>query len=105
MEIQEKIKKRRECLGLTYEEIAKIVGVSKSTVRKWETGMIENMKHDKIALLARALQVSPGYLMGWEDGPDEDDIKTIAAHAFDDLDEEQIKKVIEYAKFIKSQQK
>ena len=106
MAIQDIIKKRREELNLTYEDIGKIVGVSKSTVRKWETGMIENMRQDKIILLAKALKVSPGYLMGWEDEEskkEEPEIKVLAAHALDDLDEEQIKKVIEYAKFIKSQ--
>lgn len=66
MEIQDIIKKRREELNLTYEEIGNIVGVSKSTVRKWETGMIENMRRDKIVLLAKALHVSVQYLMGME---------------------------------------
>lgn len=108
MDIQHIIKKRREELGLTYEEIGNIVGVSKSTVRKWETGMIENMRHDKIALLAQALKVSPGYLMGWEDDgnrplEDETEIKVIAAHAIDDLTEEEQQEIIKYAKFIKSQ--
>lgn len=67
MEIKDIIKNRRKELNLTYEDIAIIVGVGKSTVRKWETGMIENMKRDKIVLLAKALQVTPTYLMGWED--------------------------------------
>lgn len=60
--------KRRKELGLTLEEIGNIVGVSKSTVRKWETGYIENMKRDKIALLAKALQTTPLFIMGIEDG-------------------------------------
>ena len=34
---------------------------------------------------------------------EEVEIKTIAAHAVGDLNEEQIKKIIEFAKFIKSQ--
>lgn len=51
----------------TLEDIAKIVGVGKSTVRKWETGMIANMRRDKIAKLAEALNTTPAYLMGWED--------------------------------------
>jgi len=50
---------RRKELGLTLEEIGQQVGVGKSTVRKWETGMIENMKRDKIVALAKILQVSP----------------------------------------------
>lgn len=55
---------RRKELGLTLEEVGNIVGVSKSTVKKWESGYIENMKRDKIALLSKALQVSPLYIMG-----------------------------------------
>ncbi|MFR3499829.1 MAG: helix-turn-helix domain-containing protein, partial [Paraclostridium bifermentans] len=43
LEIKDLIKLRRQELGLTYEELGKLVGVGKSTVRKWETGMIENM--------------------------------------------------------------
>lgn len=52
--------------GLTLEQVAKEVGVGRSTVRKWETGLIANMRRDKIEKLARALHTSPGYLMGWE---------------------------------------
>lgn len=35
MEMKDKIKQRREELGLTLEEVGNIVGVGKSTVRKW----------------------------------------------------------------------
>jgi transcriptional regulator with XRE-family HTH domain len=62
-----KLYNRRKELGLTLEEVGDIVGVSKSTVRKWETGYIENMKRDKIALLAKALQTTPLYIMGIKD--------------------------------------
>lgn len=61
-----KIKELRLARGLTLEQVATIVGVGKSTVRKWETGMIANMRRDKIADLAKALGVTPEYLMGWE---------------------------------------
>ena len=65
-EMAEKIKILRKKRNMTLEDVAKIVGVGKSTVRKWETGMIENMKKDKIKKLADALQTTPEYLMGWE---------------------------------------
>ncbi len=67
MSTNQKLYNRRKELGLTLEEVGKIVGVGKSTVRKWETGDIENMRRDKIALLAKALKVSPAFIMGWED--------------------------------------
>lgn len=59
MNIGEIIKARRKALGLTLEEIGKRVGVSKGTVLKWEDGRIENMRRDKIALLATALHLNP----------------------------------------------
>ena len=60
------INKRRKELGLTLAEIGNYVGVAKSTVKKWETGYIGNMKRDKIALLAEILQVSPLLVIGAE---------------------------------------
>lgn len=61
------LEKRRHELGLTLEEVGNYVGVSKSTVKKWETGYIDNMKRDKIALLAQILQISPLSILGIEE--------------------------------------
>ena len=63
----QRIKALRQEKGLTLEQVADVVGVGKSTVRKWETGMIANMKRDKIASLAKALGTTPEYLMGWDE--------------------------------------
>lgn len=63
----QRIKMLRKEKGLTLEQVANNVGVGKSTVRKWETGMIANMKRDKIAALANALGTTPAFLMGWEE--------------------------------------
>ena len=66
-DLSRKIKQLRLERDMTLEQVASIVGVGKSTVRKWETGMIANMKRDKIALLASALGTTPAYLMGWKE--------------------------------------
>lgn len=66
-DLSAKIRDLRAKHGLTLEQVAQQVGVGRSTVRKWETGMIANMRRDKIEKLATALHTSPGYLMGWED--------------------------------------
>lgn len=60
------LRKRRLELNLTLEEVGNIVGVTKSTVAKWEKGNIQNMKRDKIALLAKALDVTPNFIIGLE---------------------------------------
>ena len=66
LSIGELIRNRRIELKLTLEEVGDMVGVSKSTVKKWEDGYISNMKRDKIALLAHALQIQPVSLITGE---------------------------------------
>lgn len=65
MTIGERIKFLRSKNDMTLEDVGNIVGVGKSTVRKWESGEIANMRRDKIAKLAAALHTTPAYLMGW----------------------------------------
>lgn len=69
-EIGNLIYNRRKQLGLTLEEVGNAVGVSKSTVKKWENGYISNMRSDKIEKLARILQLSPIDLLDIQKGPD-----------------------------------
>lgn len=61
---------RRKELGLTLEEVGAAVGVGKSTVRKWENGLIKNMGRDKIALLAKILDLSPVDFVPSDSGSD-----------------------------------
>lgn len=65
--IGNKIKELRQQNNMTLEELGNKIGVGKSTVRKWETGMIQNMKRDKIAKIATVFDVSPSYLLGWDE--------------------------------------
>ena len=62
-----KIKDKRIALEMTLAELGDKVGVGASTVRKWETGYIKDMRSDKIQKVAEALEVSPAYLMGWDE--------------------------------------
>ena len=66
MTVGEKIAARRKELGMTLDELGKRVGVGKSTVRKWETGAIANMRLDKIAGIDEALGVTPNELLSDE---------------------------------------
>ena len=59
MTVGEKIKMYREKKGYTLEELGNRVGVGKSTIRKWENGIIKNMRRDKIQILAEVLGCSP----------------------------------------------
>lgn len=72
MKINEKIKLRRTELGLTLEQVGELCGVGKSTVRKWENGIIKDMRSSQIAKLADALKVEPTYLLEIEENDDID---------------------------------
>ena len=67
MRTNDLIRMRRLELDMTMKELAEKVGVSEGTISRWESGDIENMKRDKIAALARALEVPPAVLMDWEE--------------------------------------
>lgn len=60
---------QRKQLNMSMQELADKVGVSKSTIKKWESGQISNMRRDKIAKVAYALDLSPADLMGWTETP------------------------------------
>lgn len=45
--------------NLTQQQVADMVGVTKSAVCKWESGRVQNMRSDKILAYAKALNVDP----------------------------------------------
>lgn len=61
------IKQRRMELDMTLEDVGNIVGVGKSTVRKWENGIIENLRRDNIVALSKALKISPLEILGMDE--------------------------------------
>lgn len=64
MTMGERIKHRREELGLSQDEVATRCGYkSRSSINK-----IEKTRHlpiDKVEIIAKVLEVSPAYIMGW----------------------------------------
>lgn len=102
-DIMSRMKKRREELDMSYQTLSDKVGISKSTLQRYETGYIKNMPVDKLEDIANALQISPAYLMGWTDEVIERPT-TIAAH-FDgsEYTEEQINRIKAFAAFIKTE--
>ena len=66
MGIGKRIKKRREELQLSQDELAKKVGyTSRSTINKIEKE-INDITQSKIVAFADALDTTPAYLMGWD---------------------------------------
>ena len=63
----ERIKMARLAKGMTVRELAEKISVSHSNLSKWERGEVRTIKAPMLAKLAKALNVSPLYLMGLED--------------------------------------
>ncbi len=66
-DIMKRMKTRREELNMSYQTLSEKVDISKSTLQRYETGYIKNMPVDKLEEIANALEISPLYLMGWEE--------------------------------------
>lgn len=78
----------RKQLGLTQEELAARVGYkTKSAINKIELG-VRDLPQKKIAAFAKALETTPGRLMGWDEKPAEElqGIGALAAEVIMDPD-------------------
>lgn len=65
----ERLKERRKYLQLSADDIAVDLGVSRSTIFRYENGYIEKVPANILEKLADILHTTPAYLMGWSDDP------------------------------------
>ena len=72
-QIINRIKNRRIELDLSYQDLADITKISKSTLQRYETGKIESIPISKLEVLAAGLQVTPDWIMGWVTDNNEND--------------------------------
>ena len=54
-----RIKKLREELNLTQDELAKLLNTTKQTISKYEKGIVTNIPSDRIEELAKILHSTP----------------------------------------------
>ena len=74
------IKRRRIELQMTQEDLAKKMGYkSKSTINKIELGK-NDIPQSKIVSFAKALDTTPGYIMGWDEEIEKDPVGTAELH-------------------------
>lgn len=100
------IRQRREELGMSQEELAHKLGYkSRSSINKIELGE-NDIPQSKIEAFAKALDVTPSYLMGWEekapvDASDEDLIDAKLRELIKDLTPEEMEKTMEHIDLLK----
>lgn len=103
MTIGERIKFRREELGMSQDELAKKLGYkSRSSINKIELNHYD-LKQNKIKDIADALETTPSYVMGWDEEIEQskENEKFIDIINNLELTEEQKLEVIKYARAIK----
>ena len=62
----EKIKQYRKLRGLSQTKLAEMIGETKQTLWKYESGTVTNIPLAKVEALAEALACGHGQLLGWE---------------------------------------
>lgn len=97
------IKNLRKMNNLTQDEFAEVLGVKKSSIQKYESGAVSNLKMQTIRTICEEFEISPYVLVFPEKIDDmetalkfhigENDSKHLV-----NLNDEGIKKVLDYAK-------
>lgn len=75
--MKNRIREMRKRKGLTLLELANKLNVSESTVQRYESGNIVNLKYETIEALSNILDCDPTTLMGWTDPSKEEITATI----------------------------
>lgn len=52
---------------MSYGELSKLTGISKSALQRYATGETAKIPIDRLEDIAKALNTTPAYLMGWEE--------------------------------------
>ena len=115
LKLNENIRAARIAANLTQAELAKRIGVKQQTIQKYENGIVTNIPSDRIEAIAKALEVTPAYLMGWEQEPAQDAEPTLDEQLegiefalwgeVKDLSDDEKQDILDFIKFKKSQRK
>ena len=118
LDVGKRIKDARENRGMTMRHIAELIGVTEATFSRYESGHIGKVPLNRIEDIAKVLNCSPGYLMGWQEDPSPqrtppdttgqertEEPRTLAAHREDGYDEDlpdeakaELETILEYLK-------
>lgn len=66
MEKGDRIRRLREQKKLTQEELARLLDTKRQTISKYEKGIVTNIPSDRIEAMARILETTPEYILGWD---------------------------------------
>lgn len=98
-EIGKKIKSKRKSLNLTQLELAQSVGLTESSISRYESGKIATMPTSTVNKICEVLHIAPSELLGLTpENSFEYDLKDILA-SVEDLPSEAKKELLEQFKY------
>jgi transcriptional regulator with XRE-family HTH domain len=74
MNVGQRIKQRRKELRISADMLGEALGKDRSTIFRYERGDIEKLPLDILEPIAKILQTTPQYLMGWEEVKKKNDV-------------------------------
>ena len=83
MTVGERIREKRKELGISADELANLLGVSRSTIFRYENGDIEKVPIDTLLLISKVLNTTLIYIMGWEN--DDNKLEKIGPNHFHEI--------------------
>lgn len=103
MHTGEIIKKLRQMYSLTQDEFAKALGVKKSSIQKYESGAVPNLRMQTIRTICEKFEISPYVLVFPEKIDDVETALRYHVAEYDtkhliNLNDEGLKKVLDYVK-------
>lgn len=115
LEIGSRIEARRKELGYTLEDISYGIGVSRSTIQRYEKGLIDKIKLPVLESIARFLRVNPAWLIGKSEQMFEtteeyaqdrvsfttNDLRFALWGGDEGMDDDDLKAVLDYAEYIR----
>ena len=104
MNIGQRISARRKELKMSADELAKKLKKDRSTIYRYEKGDIENLPLDILEPIAKVLETTPAFLMGWEQKIEEKPVEMAERH-FEMIMDEDLAEIFEEFKTLDATKK
>lgn len=83
---------------ISYRDLEKSTGISKSTLQRYITGIKDGITLDNLEAIAKALNVDTAYLLGWTEYSNHENALLEVVNDFSDSE---FNELMNYAKFIR----
>jgi len=111
MALAEKVRVKRDELGMTQAELAKKSGLTQATISRIENEEVQQLKSDALKALAQALGVTTDFLSGvkqrmdFDDALKADENAKIIFRGYENLNQENKKRIKAFVQFLVEQEK